>query len=122
MSALLSSKPPPPTAARITRDRYSLSTRWLSASVVRITVTGEIDASNADELRGYVFRRAANCRRLILDLADVNFFSVAAFPTLVEISRRCSQASVNWLLVPNSVVSRMLEFCDPLGFLPVAKS
>ena len=117
-SNLLVPKPPAPTSARITRNRFSLSTKWLSASVVRITVTGDIDASNAGELGGYVFRRAANCRRLILDLADVKFFSVAGFSTLMDIGRRCDHASVNWMVVSSSAVSRVLEFCDPRGLVP----
>jgi anti-anti-sigma factor len=123
-STLLLSEPKPlaPTSARITRNRYSLSTKWLSTSVVRITVTGEIDAANATELAGYVFRRSANCRRLILDLTDVGFFGAAGFSTLVDIRQRCHHASVALMVVSGRAVSRVLEICDPRGSLPVGKS
>ena len=56
-----------------------LRTEWHSRTVVRISVTGEVDASNADRLAQYVFRYGANSRRLILDLTDVEFFGVECF-------------------------------------------
>jgi anti-anti-sigma factor len=56
-----------------------LRTEWHSRTVVRISVTGEVDASNADRLARYVFRYGANSRRVILDLTDVEFFASNAF-------------------------------------------
>jgi anti-anti-sigma factor len=108
----------PPTS----HDRLSLSTNWLSAAVVRITAAGAIDASNAAELADYVFRHAANSRRLILDLKGVDFFGTAGFSTLMNIQARCAYAAVKWTLVPSTAVSRVLEICDPRGTLPIAKS
>jgi anti-anti-sigma factor len=89
---------------------------------VRITVTGETDASNATELADYVFRRAANARRLILDLTDVEFFGTAGFSALMHIRERCAHAAVNWMLISSRAVSRVLDICDPHHRLPVAKS
>lgn len=89
-----------------------MSTEWVDPYVVRIAVTGEIDASNADELREYVFRRAANCRSLVLDLCDVTFFSTAAFATLRTIRVRCDRANVRWTLHGSSTVSRVIDICD----------
>jgi anti-anti-sigma factor len=108
----------PPTS----HDQLSLSTNWLSAAVVRITAAGAIDASNAAELADYVFRHAANSRRLILDLKSVDFFGTAGFSTLMNIQARCAYAAVKWTLVSSRAVSRVLEICDPRGTLPIAKS
>jgi anti-anti-sigma factor len=103
-------------------DRVRFSTDWMSPSVVRISVAGDIDASNADQLAEYVFRRAANCRRLILDLQDVSFFGTAGFANLRTIGVRCADARVNWMLVPSRPVSLVLDVCDPGRNLPVAAS
>ena len=111
-----------PCSAPTSHDRLSLSTNWLSAAVVRITAAGAIDASNAAELADYVFRHAANSRRLILDLKSVDFFGTAGFSTLMNIQARCAYAAVTWTLISSTAVSRMLEICDPRGTLPIAKS
>ena len=60
-------------------NRLSLSTEWITPGIVRITVTGEIDASNAAQLPDYVFRHAANSRRLVLNLEGVEFLAQWAF-------------------------------------------
>lgn len=98
----------------------AFATEWLSPSVVRIVVTGEIDASNASQLSDYVFRRAGNCRRLILDLEGVAFFGTAGFSTLRTIDVRCEHARVSWTVMPSHAVSRVLGICDPRRTLPVA--
>jgi anti-anti-sigma factor len=80
---------------------------------------GEVDAANAGQLAEYVFHRAANCLRLILDLAEVRFFGTAGFTTLRTIDVRCAHAHVTWSLVPSRAVSRVLDICDPRHTLPV---
>src|SRR4051794_25715717 len=97
----------PNTATR--RTGLTLSTQWLNATVVRISASGEIDASNTAELLDYVLRRGANCRSLILDLKGVTFFGSAGFSALKTIDSRSSQASVSWMLVPGPAVSRLLK-------------
>lgn len=98
-------------------DPLRMSTAWQSATVVRISAGGEVDASNSERLSRYVFRYAANCRHLILDLSGVEFFAVEAFSTLRTIGHRCATAQVNWTLVPGRAVSRVLTLCDPRGAL-----
>jgi anti-anti-sigma factor len=107
-------------AATFVHNRLSVSTDWLDTSVVRITASGDIDASNANEFGQYVFRRAANCRRLIIDLHDVEFFATAGFSTLINIHARCEYASVDCTIVSSRAVSRVLQICDPRQILPVA--
>jgi anti-anti-sigma factor len=95
-------------------------TEWLDAERVRITVTGDIDASNAAELPEYVFRRAANSRHVILDMSGVTFLATAGFSELCTIGERCTRASVEWILLPSPSMGRVLQICDPHGTLPVA--
>lgn len=100
------------------RAGLQLSAEWLNSTVVRISASGDIDASNAAELLDYVRRRAANCRSLILDLSDVTFFATAGFSALRTIDASSSRASVSWMLVDGPAVSRVLRICDPERALP----
>jgi anti-anti-sigma factor len=104
------------TATR--RAGLHLSAEWLNSTVVRISASGDIDASNTAELLDYVLRRGANCRSLILDLSGVTFFATAGFSALRTIELRSSRASVSWMLVDGPAVSRVLSICDPERTLP----
>jgi anti-anti-sigma factor len=114
MTAMTTTDPFPATR----RAGLKLSTEWLNTSVVRISVHGDIDASNSAEVLEYMFRRGANCRSMILDLKDVTFFATAGFSALQTIDLRCTRASVGWMLIPSAAVSRVLAVCDPRRSLP----
>ena len=102
----------PPVAAHVS-DRLTLHTEWHNATDVSISASGPVDASNSDRLAHYVFRYAANCERLILDLTDVTFFGFESFSQLRLISDRCTTASVTLTVIPSPVVARVLQICDP---------
>ena len=94
---------------------------WGPACVV-ITVHGELDASNANQLADYVQRCAAHTKSVILNLGDVEFFGTAGFSALHTINVRCAGADVRWAVVPSKAVSRLLRICDPDNALPLAES
>jgi anti-anti-sigma factor len=100
------------------RAGLQLSAEWLNSTVVRISASGDIDASNASEMVDFVLRRGANCRSLILDLRDVTFFATSGFSALQTIGVRSSRASVSWMLVDSPAVARVLSICDPQRTLP----
>jgi anti-anti-sigma factor len=107
-----------PLASATRRAGLQLSADWLNSTVVRVSASGDIDASNSAELLDYVLRRGANCRSLILDLSEITFFATAGFSALRTIDVRSSRASVSWTLVDGPAVSRMLSICDPERTLP----
>jgi len=90
-----------------------------SSSGAVITVRGELDAANADQLAAYVQRNTTRSRRVILDLRGLEFIGTAGFSALLRINVACSGAQVNWAMVPSQAVSRLLRLCDPDGTLPV---
>lgn len=98
-------------------EQLRLRTDWHSATVVRISAAGEVDASNRRLLASYVFRHGANSRRLILDMTEVEFFGVECFSVLHLIADRCVTAAVAWTLVPSPAVARAIRICDPNGAL-----
>ncbi|MGE2715243.1 STAS domain-containing protein [Mycolicibacterium litorale] len=101
-------------------DHLTFSTEWLAPFEVRITVAGSIDAANAGTLEEYVLRRGANSRRLTLDLTGVDFLSTAGFSALCTVGERCARADVEWTLVSNPTVRRVLGICDPHRTMPEA--
>jgi anti-anti-sigma factor len=99
-----------------------LEIRRPKSSLAVISAHGEIDASNAGTLAEYTLGQLMGCRVLILDLRGLDFFGVVGFSALHKISAGCARAGIDWALVPNAVVSRVLRICDPQGRLPAASS
>jgi anti-anti-sigma factor len=84
-----------------------------------ITVDGELDAANADQLAAYVQRSVSRSRRVILDLRGLEFIGTAGFSALHRINVVCSAAQTSWAMATSAAVSRLLRVCDPDGTLPV---
>ena len=98
----------------------SFATRWPQPAVAVITATGELDASNAQELVDYALRDADRTQRIALDLTGIEFFGTAGFSALHTLNVRCAGAGVDWVMVPSAAVSRLLRICDPDSTLPIA--
>ncbi|WP_090422798.1 STAS domain-containing protein [Mycobacterium europaeum] len=92
--------------------------RWDSSGTL-ITVDGELDAANADQLAAYVRQVTGRSPRMILDLRGLKFIGTAGFSALHRINVGCSGAQVDWAMAPSPAVSRLLRICDPDGTLPV---
>ena len=82
-----------------------------------ITVDGELDAANADQLAAYVQRSVMRSKRVILDLRGLEFIGTAGFSALHRINVACSAAQVRWAMVSSPALSRLLRVCDPDGTL-----
>lgn len=95
--------------------------RWGRSGAV-ISVHGEIDAANADQLGEYVRQCAARCEWLVLDLSDLEFMGAAGFSALQTIEARCISGKVQWVLVPGTAVSRLLRVCDPDSSVATSES
>lgn len=98
------------------------TTQWPGDTVGIITVTGELDASNAAAFADHVDECAAAGTHLVLDLSPLEFFGTAGFSALHTINVRCANASARWAMVSGEAVSRLLRVCDPDHTLPVADS
>ncbi|CAM3376251.1 STAS domain-containing protein [Mycobacterium colombiense] len=92
--------------------------RWGPTGTL-ITVDGELDAANADQLVAYVQQSTSRSRRVILDLRGLKFIGTAGFSALHRINVKCSGAQVSWAMAPSPAVARLLRVCDPDGTLPV---
>lgn len=112
---------PQPDAARDTQPygRAEVDMRQVSSTRVVVTVTGDVDATNREALGRFVERHIRVSQQLIVDLSDVDFFGSQGFTALFYISVHCARRDVDWMVVGNRGVRRILRICDPEGELPM---
>ncbi|WP_161600500.1 STAS domain-containing protein [Mycolicibacterium hodleri] len=101
------------------RERVEFASSVIRSSIVRVTVTGEIDAANALSLSKYVEAELETISRLILDLRALTFFGTQGFSILHRVNVMCSRHAVNWVVLSGREVDRVLRICDPDGGLAV---
>jgi len=88
-----------------------------SASVVLqpavvVSIRGEVDASNATQLAGYLERHVAIAGALVVDATAVDFFGAPALAALHRVDRCCASIGVNWRLIEGPAVRRVIRICD----------
>ncbi len=90
--------------------------------VTVLTIGGEIDASNADQVREHAHRYASAAPALVVDMASVEFFGVIGLRNLMVLGQKCQNAGVEWALIASGSVSRLLRVAEVDRALPVAES
>lgn len=86
-----------------------------SPGVIVAAVAGEIDGSNAAELRRAVAERVpSTARSLIMDLSDTSYIDSTGVELLFELARRlAARRQIFTVVVPQgSGVRKVLELCD----------
>ncbi|WP_199256727.1 STAS domain-containing protein [Mycolicibacterium mengxianglii] len=86
-----------------------IATEWPSFDTAKVVISGEVDASNCDEVLDYALRELLMCRRLVLDLTSVRFFACNASAVLRILKQRCGIASVELQVLESSCVTRALR-------------
>jgi anti-sigma B factor antagonist len=79
------------------------------------TVAGEIDGSNASEVRRAVAERVpSTARSLVIDLTRTAYVDSTGVELLFELARRLSSRRQTFTVIvpPGSGVRRVLELCD----------
>jgi anti-anti-sigma factor len=96
----------------------------LSVSRIRsctvITVAGDVDAGNAEEVTTCVLGFLGTRKQLLLDLSGLEFCSAQGYSALQHVNSQCAQRGISWVVVPSAAVSRLLDDCDTTGTLPMA--
>lgn len=96
-------------------------TTYCDGADVVVTVSGEIDAANAERFASYALDRTSTGQRLTVDLTELEFFGVEAFSALHTVNVRCAADGVRWVLTVGPAAARVLRLCDPAGALPVIR-
>jgi anti-anti-sigma factor len=87
-----------------------------------VAISGEIDASNADDVSQHLRRFLSVGTALILDLSDVECIGVQGLRALFALDDECARSGVEWALVASHPVNLMLRAADPDDLLPVLSS
>ncbi len=102
--------------------RAFLEVLHLTSGRVCVTVSGDVDATNRQALGLFVERHTRASAQLILDLSAVDFFGSQGFTALHYVSVHCARRDVDWTIIGNRGVRRILCICDPEAELPVVDS
>ena len=94
----------------------------LTPTRVRIGVKGDVDAANRQALARFVEFHTRVSQQLVLDLSTVDFFGSQGFTALHYISVHCARRDVDWMIVGNRAVHRILRICDSDTVLPVVNN
>lgn len=91
---------------------------WLTV----ITISGEIDASNATTLTSHVVPQVPNGGALIVDMVETEFIGVDGLRTLFAMNLECIRADSRWALIGSHAVHRLLRIGDRENLVPAVRS
>jgi len=100
--------------AYLTAQIYS----WLTV----MTVGGDIDATNADEVGHHMTALVPTDGALILDMADVDFIGVDGLRALFALNVECVRTDTRWAVIGSHAVHRLLRIADREGLVPAVRS
>jgi anti-anti-sigma factor len=87
-----------------------------------ISISGEIDASNADDVSHRASELASDCGALIVDLADIDFIALDGLYALSALNIQCARTGTTWALITSQAVNRLLRLGDHDKLLPAVGS
>lgn len=80
-----------------------------------VTIRGEIDAVNVEQVGDHVRRFVQADNPVVLDLSGVSHFSSAGIALLCAMDEECRAADVEWMLVANQTVATLLDDSFPVA-------
>jgi anti-anti-sigma factor len=104
------------------RDRIVDFTLSEEGSVLVARISGEVDASNAGELRLVISERLpASASGLVLDLSNVSYLDSSGIHLLFDLGRRlrARRQEVRLVVPATSPVRRVLALCNVDGVAPM---
>ena len=87
-----------------------------------ISISGEIDALNVDNVSHHVRELASDCGALIVDLAEVDFIALDGLHALIALNDQCARTGTTWALLASHAVNRLLRVGDHDKLLPAVGS
>jgi anti-anti-sigma factor len=87
-----------------------------------VSITGEIYASNVDQVRARVRTFVPRVGALIVDLSHIDFICVAGLGVLFSLNVECARVGTPWVVIAGASVSRLLRVGDPDSTLPTVAS
>src|ERR1700738_3299658 len=91
-------------SALLTAQVYS----WLTV----VTISGEIDATNADQLSHHVVGLVPDGGAVISDMAATDFIGVDGLRALFAMNIECARTDTRWAVIGSHAVHRLLRVGD----------
>jgi anti-anti-sigma factor len=113
---------------RFMRDGYIIDAQiaWWKLQTRKqatvLTVSGELDASNAGRFDRSVRELPRGGEPFVIDLSDVTFIGVPCFQTLLRLDAACRATGTRWALVINPPIHRIFAIAEYRDILPVTSS
>src|SRR6185312_5022194 len=101
-------------SALLTAQIYS----WITV----VTISGDIDATNADELSHHVVGLVPDDGAVIVDMADTEFIGVDGLRALFALNVECVRTDTRWAVIGSHAVHRLLRVGDREGLVPAVRS
>ncbi|OSC42593.1 STAS domain-containing protein [Mycobacterium decipiens] len=73
-----------------------------------VTVRGEIDAVNVNQISAYIRRFTLGTNPVVVDMSELSHFSAAGISLLCILDEDCRAAGVEWKLVTSPAVTEQL--------------
>ena len=91
---------------------------------VLVSLSGEVDLSNAESLKTGIERATAGADRIVVDLTAIEFFDSSGLRLLKQLSTDASGANVTFVVVapPNSIARSVLDITSMSDELAVQDS
>jgi anti-anti-sigma factor len=87
-----------------------------------VTVTGDINDANLDRINAYAKRFVLAEKPFVLDLSEVNSFSVECISLMYSLDEACHHAGVEWSVITSQPVMRTLRLAGERETFPIAPS
>jgi anti-anti-sigma factor len=87
-----------------------------------IAISGEIDASNIDDLSRRARKLIPESGALIIDLADIAFIAFDGLRVLFALNMQCARTGTTWALIASHAANRLLRVGDHDKLLPAVGS
>ncbi|MGY4709093.1 STAS domain-containing protein [Mycolicibacterium sp. CBM1] len=106
--------PESPRYLEIGNRRGSMSACCRDAETV-VTIAGDIDAANADEVLDFANLFMPLAGTATLDLSGVGFFAAQCISLLKNVEELCRTAGVSWEVIPSDAIRRVTRLRTASG-------
>lgn len=115
-------RPPPHSGTTFFDCRRARMRARTDTGLTVISISGQIDASNADALSGRASELVSEGAALIVDLAEVDFIALDGLHALFALNMQCARTGNTWALIASQAVNLLLRVGDHEKLLPAVGS
>jgi anti-anti-sigma factor len=109
-------------ATSVIECRRALLTIQVYSWLTVVTISGEIDATNSDELSHQVVAMVPDDGAVIVDMVETDFIGIDGLRALFALNMECMRTDTRWALIASHAVHRLLRVGDREQLIPAVRS